>query len=75
MPDADVPREGNGFACAFNNNGADAGAAFDLFDTDELGFRSSVGTVEADAHILVSICKICFVHLVAEGGGQYLIGF
>jgi len=75
MADADVPCEGDGFRGAFDDDGADAGAALDVFDTDEFGFRSPIRAVEADAHVLVGGGEFRFVHFVVERGGQHVVGF
>lgn len=75
MADADVPSEGEGFGCAFDGDGADAGAVVDVFDGDEFGFRGAVSLVEVDGRLIVRCGEAGTVEFVAQGGGQDGVGF
>lgn len=76
MSCANIPCEGDGFGCAFDVDGAGTGAAFDVVDGDEFGFRASVCAVKRDASLLPD----CFIEsgegeFMAHDGGQYFVGF
>lgn len=75
MSDADVPCEGDAFGCAFDMDGADAGAAVDVFDLNEFCFRAAVVAVEAYARLLVLCSESGCVHFVVERFCKHFVGF
>lgn len=75
MSDADVPREQDAFGRAFEVDGADAGAALDVFDGDEACLCAPVCAVEGDARTLVVWIESGGVHLVVERLREHVVGF
>ncbi len=75
MTDADVPCEGEGFGCAFDSDGADAGAIVNVFDLDEFGFWAAVSLVETDGRLVVRCAQSSAVEFVAQRGCERGVGF